>query len=137
MSKLGALMIAMGVGHALIGIILFHDAFLAILREGIVNTIQPPGFVADPQFDRIALFWFLIFSPVFSMLGQVTRRAIARGAPEILRVVGWNLLGMGVVGTAVLPISGNVTLIVFAILILWTASRVEAGAPCEDIPRSG
>lgn len=126
MNKLGPLMIAMGIGHAIIGIILFHDTFMDIVREGFVNTVHPPGYMAEPDFDRIALFWLLIFSPVLAMLGQITSRAIARGAVDILRVVGWNLLGIGIVGTAVLPISGNSVLIVLAVLILTTASRVGA-----------
>ena len=126
MNKLGLLMIAMGVGHALIGIIVFNDAFMAILREGFVNTIQPPGYGTHPDFDRIAVFWFLIFSPVLSMLGQITRRAIAHGAVDILRVVGWNLSAMGIVGAAVFPISGNWTLIAAGVLVLAAASRVEA-----------
>ena len=133
MNKLGPLMIAIGLGHALVGIALFPDPLVAILREGIINTIQPPGYAAEPRFDRIAVFWFLIFSPVFSMLGQITSRAIAQGCPDILRVVGWNLLAMGVVGTAVLPISGNVTLVALAVLILKAASRVTATPLSTDV----
>ena len=129
MSKLGPLMIAMGIGHALVGIVLFHDVFMAIVREGLVNTIQPPGYSAEPDYDRIAFFWLVVFSPVLSMLGQITGRAIARGATDILRVVGWNLLGIGIVGTVVLPVSGNPALIVLAVLVLTAASRAEARTP--------
>ncbi len=125
MKWLGPLMIAMGIGHALIGLVLFHDAFMAIVREGIINTIQPPGYSAEPDYDRIAFFWHMVFSPVLSMLGQITARAIARGATDILRVVGWNLLGIGIVGTMVLPVSGNPALIVLAVLILTAASRAS------------
>ncbi len=123
MKWLGPVMIAMGIGHALIGLVLFHDAFMAIVREGIINTIQPPGYGTEPDYDRIAFFWLMVFSPVLSMLGQITARAIARGAADILRVVGWNLLGIGIVGTMVLPLSGNPALIVLAVLILTAASR--------------
>ncbi len=72
------------------------------------------------------MFWLLLFSPVLSMLGQITSRAMARGEVDILRVVGWNLLAIGVVGTAVLPISGNPALIVLGVLTLAAASRVRA-----------
>lgn len=132
MKKLGPLMIAMGIGHAVIGIVLFNDVLIAIAREGFWNTIQPPGYSADPDYDRIAFFWLVVFSPVLSMLGQVTHRAILRGSTDILRVVGWNLLGIGLVGTLLLPVSGNPALIVLAILILTTASRVEARRPRES-----
>src|SRR5437879_1953412 len=121
---LAPLMMAMGIGHALIGILLFRDTFLAILQNGVLNTIGPPFYVADPHFDRIAFFWFLMFSPVLFMLGQITSRSIAGGASDILSVVGWNLLGIGIVGTAVLPISGNSTLIILGALVLKAASRV-------------
>lgn len=126
MNKLGPLMIAMGVGHAVIAIVLFNDVFMAIVQEGFWNTIQPPGYSADPDYDRIAFFWLVVFSPVLTMLGQITHRAIQRGSTDILRIVGWNLLGIGLVGTLLLPVSGNPALIVLAILILTTASRLEA-----------
>ena len=119
-------MIATGVGHALVGVVVFNDAFMAILREGVVNTVQPPGYDATPAFDRIAVFWFLVLSPVLSMLGQITSRAIASGAVDILRVIGWNLIVLGAVGAAVFPISGNWTLIVLGALTLATSSRIEA-----------
>lgn len=120
-------MIAMGIGHAIIGVTLFHDTLVDMLREGLVGTVQPPGYRAEPDYDRIALFWLLIFSPVLSMLGQITSRAIARGDVGILKVVGWNLLAVGLAGTAVLPISGNPVLIVLGVLILAAASQVRAG----------
>ncbi len=126
---LGPFMIAMGIGHALIGIVLFHDAFLAIVREGFVNTMQPPGYSDEPDYDRLAFFWHMVFSPVLSMLGQITSRAVSRGAADILRVVGWNLLGVGIVGTVVLPLSGNPALIVLAVLILTAASRMGTRTP--------
>ncbi len=126
MNKLGPLMIATGIGHALVGIVVFNDAFMAIFREGFINTVQPPGYDGPPAFDRIAVFWFLFLSPVLSMLGQIVSRAITSGAVDVLRVIGWNLIVMGTIGAVVFPISGNWILIALGALTLGAASRVEA-----------
>ena len=127
---LGPLMIATGIGHALVGIVVFNDAFMAILREGFINTVQPPGYDGAPAFDRIAVFWFLFLSPVLSMLGQIVSRAIARGAVDVLRVIGWNLIVMGTVGALVFPISGNWILIALGALTLHCGRTMGWSSPC-------
>ena len=67
----GPLLMLTAVGHALVGALLFSEPLGAMLREGLINTIQPPGVAAEPHYDRIAAFWFLLFSPVlFGVLCQ-------------------------------------------------------------------
>ncbi len=60
MSKLGPMMIEIGDGQALVAIVLFDDVFIDIAREGIFDTIQPPGHSAGPDYDRIAFFWLIL-----------------------------------------------------------------------------
>jgi uncharacterized protein DUF6463 len=67
-SLAGVLLMATGVGHALVGVVLFREPLSAIVEEGVVNTIQPPLYIEQSHFDRIATFWFFIFSPVLFLL---------------------------------------------------------------------
>jgi hypothetical protein len=121
----GRLLMVTAVGHALVGVVLFRQSLAAILADGLVNAIQPPFYAAEPHFDRIAAFWFLLFSPVLFLLGQITNRAVERKDSSILGLVGWNLLGIGLVGSVVLPVSGNWVLIALAAIVLRAASDVK------------
>jgi hypothetical protein len=124
----GRLLMATAVGHALVGLMLFHESITAIVDDGFVNAIQPPLYAAEPRFDRIAVFWFLLFSPLLFLLGQLTDWAIERGDAHSLKLVGSYLMGIGVFGSIVLPISGNWTLIVLAVLVLRAASAARKSA---------
>ena len=116
----GQLLIAVGAGPLVVGAILFHAPLAAIFHDGFVNTV-PLG--AD--FDRQAAFWFLFASPVTFLLGHLTNRALARQDAQLVRVVGQNLLGMGVVGAAVMPLSGFWLLLALAPLFLREARRLD------------
>jgi uncharacterized membrane protein len=125
---------ATGVGHVLVGLALFHEPLAAIWRDGIVNSIGAqlvPGAQSwlapvRPRFEREAAFWFLLFGPCLWMLGQITRRAVERPDPGLLRIVAWNLLGMGVLGALIMPVSGFWILIALAPLVLRVATRLDA-----------
>jgi len=106
-------------------VVLFRDPLLAVLADGVVNAIPPTW---PPMFDRAAAFWFMLFSPALVMLGQITRRAAVRRDGPVIRTTGLHLLGLGVVGVAVMPVSGFWILIALAPLLLRTAARVEASA---------
>jgi hypothetical protein len=130
MSKLtGRLLMATAVGHAFVGVVLFRDSIAAIVDDGFVNAVQPPFYAGEPHFDRIAAFWFLLFSPVLFLLGQITNRAIERRDAPTLKLVGWNLMGIGVFGSVVLPISGNWILIALAAIVLRAASSARGDVP--------
>ena len=117
---LGRLLIGVGAGHLLVGAVLFHAPLAAIAHHGVVNTV-PLGV----DFDRQAAFWFLFASPMTFLLGHLTNRALARQDAPFVRVVGWNLLGMGVVGAAVMPVSGFWLLLALAPLFLREARRLD------------
>ena len=108
-----------GIGHTLVGLVLFRQPLRAILDDGIVNSI------GQGQFDRGAAFWFLLFSPICLALAQIVSHAVARGDGRTLRIIGGYLLAMGVLGAAVMPISGFWILIAIAPLLLRTAGRVD------------
>ena len=117
---LGRLLIGVGAGHLVVGVMAFHAPLAAIFRDRVVNAV-PLGV----DFDRQAAFWFLFASPVTFLLGQLTSHALAQRDAYSVRVVGWNLLGMGVVGVSVMPISGFWLLLALAPLFLREARALQ------------
>ena len=120
----GPLMMVTAAGHALVGAILFAEPLSAIASEGVINSIQPPMYSAQPHFDRIAAFWFLLFSPVLFLFGQIINHAVSQRDTRSLRLVGWYLVGIGIVGAAILPVSGNWLLLPLGAIVLQAAREV-------------
>ncbi len=121
----GSLMMLTAVGHALVGAFLFSEPLGEMARAGVINSIQPPMYSAQPHFDRAAAFWFLLFSPVLFLLGQIINHAVAHRDPGSLRLIGWYLIGIGTVGAAILPLSGNWLLLPLGAVVLMAASAVS------------
>ena len=48
----------------------------------------------------------VIMSPVLVALGPVTHYAAVAGNADVLAVIGWSLLAIGVVGVVAMPVSG-------------------------------
>jgi len=117
---IGRLVIAVGIGHLVVGLAVFHAPLAAILRDGVVDTIQ-----LGVDFDRQAAFWFLFATPVTFLLGQLTNRAVAHRDGRSVRIAGWYLLGMAIVGVTMMPISGFWLLLALAPLFLKEARRLQ------------
>ncbi len=122
----GPLIMATAIGHALVGTFLFFEPLSAIAAEGVINSIQPPMYSAQPHFDRIAAFWFLLFSPVLFMLGQIINYAVSHRDASSLRLIGCYLVGIGIAGAAILPVSGNWLLLPLGAIVLKAAREVTA-----------
>lgn len=130
------LLFVTAVGHVLVGLVLFREPLAAIWRDGIINSIGPqflPGAESwlgsvRPPFERAAAFWFVLFGPLLWMIGQVVRRAAERSDPQLLRIIAWDLLGIGIVGVVIMPISGFWLMIAFAPLLAKVAARLDGAA---------
>jgi hypothetical protein len=123
---IGRLLIAIAVGHAIVGVILFRAPLAAILQDGLFDAVAP-HVLRDgvaPYFDRLAAFWFLVMSPVLGMVARIAERAAVRRDGETLAIVGWNLLAIGTAGVIAMPASGFWTLIAIAPLLLSAGRRV-------------
>jgi Family of unknown function (DUF6463) len=124
----GPLVKITAVGHAVVGVFLFSEPLSEMTREGFINSIRPPMYSVQPHFDRAAAFWFLLFSPVLFLLGQIINHAVAHGDTRSLRLIGWYLIGIGAVGAAILPLSGNWLLLPLGAIILKAAHTVAAAS---------
>ncbi len=108
---IGYVLIALGIGHTVTGIILFHPALAALFRDGFANAVHP-------HLDRRLAFWFLMFSVMLFFLGQVTLYAAATDDTYLLKVIGWYVLGIGSAGATAMPKSPFwIALIVSPILL--------------------
>lgn len=117
------LLMLTGIGHTLLGFVLFHAPLGAIAHEGFINTIR------FGQFDRTTAFWFILFGPACFLLGQLVGHAFERSDRWVLSLIGWNLLAMGVGGVLVMPVSGFWILIVLAPLVLRAAGSSKDRRP--------
>ncbi len=117
------LLVWIALGHAALGAVLFREPLAAMLREGLVNTIGPFG-----DFDREAAFWFLVFSAMLLLWGQLVAHASERADARALGLVGWSMLGVGVAGALVMPVSGFWSVVGLAPLVLREGRRVRGEA---------
>ncbi len=108
--------------HFGVGAWLFREPLGAILRDGYVGAVD-----LDPL--RGLAFWFLILSPMLVIVGLLVSRALETGDTRILAIVGWGLLGIGVVGAAGMPVSGFWILIALSVPLLM---EVYGGAPAHS-----
>ena len=123
----GRLLIATALGHAVVGVVLFHAPLADAVRDGVVGAIGPGGsggsLTVALAFDREAAFWFLLFSPMLLLVGQITSRAAEAGDGPLLRLIGWSLAGNGLVGVVLMPVSGHWIVAALGILVLRVGSR--------------
>lgn len=110
----GRLLLATAGGHAIVGVWFFHAPLTAMMRDGVVGSLMLrvvpdasswlPAVVAPA--DRSAAFWFLLFTPVLALIAWLVDRAEDTGADWVLDGLGRGLLGLGIAGVLIAPVSG-------------------------------
>jgi hypothetical protein len=129
----GRLLVATGVLHNAVGVAAGSGAlpqaglpprnlFKDIWRDGAIAAIEP-----DPA--RMALFWFLMFGCVLMAWGAQIHSAERARAP-LPTWSGFSLLGLGLIGVALVPVSGFWLVLPQALWMLLKshrATRNEAG----------
>jgi len=112
-SFVGYVLIALSIGHTVTGIILFRPALAALFRDGFANALLP-------HLDRRLAFWFIMFSVNLFFLGQVTLYAAATNDTYLLKLIGWYVLGIGVVGATAMPKSPFWIVLIVSPILLWS-----------------
>ncbi|UOQ52553.1 DUF6463 family protein [Hymenobacter cellulosivorans] len=95
---IGRTLIGIGLLHTVFAIMVFSPIWAALVREGLLNTV-------NRQLQREAAYWFLFFGFVVLLLGALIDWCEAQGS-RLPAFLGWGLLAMTVVGVAVMPVSG-------------------------------
>jgi hypothetical protein len=92
----GLQLVAIGVLHNVVGLLLGQEQVLAILAGGYVGAVEG-------AFDRMAIFWFLWFGWMLMLLGGAVRAIEPRPVPRWL-AAGIALMVLG--GGLAMPASG-------------------------------
>ena len=87
---------ALGIGHGIYGIIRFRSPLAKALAQGYVNQ-----FVGDDA--RRTAFWFMAFAPLLMLAGHALVHAVNQGDLALVRLIGYYLLGIAVLGVAAMP----------------------------------
>lgn len=109
--KIGILLMATAALHTVVGIVIFYQPMLDMLRAGLFNTVVPP------YYDRGLATWFIFFGALLWMLGQLVHW-VEKKYGELPHALGWGLLSMGIVGIIFMPDSGFWLVLPQAALIL-------------------
>jgi hypothetical protein len=114
----GRLLIATGVIHNIVGVLIGYPYLLEMWQAGLWNSV-------DPHLGRIAIFWFLLFGFLLMMVGQV----LATSTRPVPKAFGWSLLAVSTLSALMMPVSGLWLVIPQAIYLLW---QPKAGLPTSS-----
>ncbi|UOQ71804.1 DUF6463 family protein [Hymenobacter cellulosilyticus] len=95
---IGRTLLGIGLLHTVFAIVVFSPIWAALVREGLLNTV-------NQQPLREAAYWFLFFGFVVLLLGALIDWCEAQGS-RLPVFLGWGLLAMTIVGVVVMPVSG-------------------------------
>ena len=95
----GIFLVATGILHTIVAIAIGKDAFLEIIRDGVIN-------VTSQDCTRALAFWFLICGIFVIFLGQILHYYIKREQKPAPLFFGYSLLILTILGCIVEPISG-------------------------------
>jgi hypothetical protein len=77
-------MFALGVGHVVVGLVLFKRQFANAAGEGWIGRFQGVD-------SRRLAFWFTVFGPLVMMGGQIAVHAVQQGDMALLKLIGYYL----------------------------------------------
>lgn len=109
--KSGALLIATGIIHNLIGLIIGWEVLKDMVAAGFINSI-------NTEMDRNAIFWFLFSGFMMMMLGKLMQSYSREQNKPVPAYVGYYLLILTIIGCLMMPISGFWLVLPQALIIL-------------------
>ena len=89
-------MFALGVGHIVVGLVFFKRQFASAAGEGWIGRFQGVD-------SRRLAFWFTVFGPLVMMGGQIAVHAVQAGDLGLLRLIGYYLVAVALMGVTALP----------------------------------
>lgn len=116
----GWYLLATGIIHNAIGVIMGWEILLGIHRDGWWNTIESAQGI---DFARSAITWFLVLGFFWMMMGwlmQVWQREVHKPLPVM---IGWGMLAMGVWVAVMVPASGAWLVILQGLIVILDRRR--------------
>jgi uncharacterized membrane protein len=124
---LGPALVLIGIVHLALTFVLFPDAMRTIADEGVAGAISTAS-----DGDVQAAFWFALFGPALMFLGWMTSHALIHDDRALVGGLAWFLVGTGVAGAVIMPVSGFWSVLAIGTLLL----RVAAPRPCNVAERA-
>lgn len=87
---------ALAVAHVAFGLSRFRQPLSEAVSAGFIGQ-----FAATPE--RRTAFWFMIFALPMMLAGQVAAHAAHSGDLGLLRLIGWYVLAIALIGVAAFP----------------------------------
>jgi uncharacterized membrane protein len=109
----GIFLLATGILHSIVGIVMCKDDLWAIIKGGLFNTVK------EDDFSRQIAFWFLVCGVIIIILGHVLHYYIKKTQKPAPILLGYYLLGLSVIGCIIIPASGFWLFIPQALIILF------------------
>lgn len=111
----GRWIVAVGIIHVAVGLAVFRDPLLAIVRDGVWNAV-------DGHAGRPLAFWFVFVGFLTIVFGRLVDWMESRGIP-IPQTVGWAFFVLVVLGIVAMPIGGGWLLLPPSVGVLMRSSR--------------
>ncbi len=87
---------ALGVAHIIYGLVKFRSPLAAAVSAGFVGQFW------TPDIRRIA-FWFTLFGLALTLIGHIAIRAVAAGDLALLKIIGFYVFIISVIGITAFP----------------------------------
>jgi hypothetical protein len=112
----GIFLLATGILHTIVAVLVGKEALWAILREGLPDT-------AGEDVPRELAFWFLICGIMLVFLGQVLHYYIKKEKRPAPLFLGYYLLVFSIIGCVIVPVSGFWLFIPQALIIIFAKRK--------------
>jgi hypothetical protein len=112
----GVFLIATGILHTVVALILGKDAFTDIFRDGFINAV-------GEDLSREFAVWFLVLGVFVIFFGQVLHYYIKKEQKPIPLFLGYNLLILSIIGCLLEPASGFWLFIPQALIIIFAKKK--------------
>ena len=96
--KSGTLLVATGIIHNTVGLVMGWEVLFGLASDGFFNTV-------DTDQDN-SLFWFLFSGFMMMLLGQLMQDYIREQKQPVAAYLGYSLLLLAIVGCIMMPLSG-------------------------------
>lgn len=105
------ILFGLGTAHIAFGLFRFKAPLSDAAAAGFVGKFQAPEI-------RRTAFWFLIAGPLLMLTGHIAIRAVAAGDLEVLKITGFYLFGMSVIGVAAMPKSPILASLILSVFLI-------------------
>jgi hypothetical protein len=112
----GILLIATGIIHTIVGLVMGRDIYWGILKSGFINVIEP-------DYVRAFAFWFFVCGIMLIIFGQTLHYYIRKTKRKPPCSLGYWLLSFSVFGCLAMPASGFWLFIPQGLIIIFAKEK--------------